>query len=248
MPIITTKTRSLLLARSGTALIFPPSGTVLTDGTITLGATLPQIYSRGAWVRLPAGAITSVGGGAAGLYWCVFSSTTVGQFKNNYASPASLDALAHPASVGTNATGSNVAYTQDTASDITMATVPVAGGSLGVNGGWTGDISFSNSNSASTKRVWVKFGEVDVVRLSLTTSISGRTRPRISNQGAETLQLAQSPVGTAANSASTFNSDLARLEVDTTVAQNITIGVLLPLADIAVGYVIIEFISIELLP
>ena len=75
----------IILAQSAVPLGLLPSGTVAADGTITLATALPTTYSGGMWGRLPAGAVV---GGAAGLYWIVFSSTAVGAVKTSFADPA----------------------------------------------------------------------------------------------------------------------------------------------------------------
>lgn len=54
-----------------------PSGSVGNNGALTLGTALDQVYTNGLYLDFPAGALYA--GSAAGAYWCVMSSTTVGQ-------------------------------------------------------------------------------------------------------------------------------------------------------------------------
>jgi len=98
-----------VLFQTGIPYIKAPSGTVATSGVVTLGTALPTTYDMGAWLYLPAGAVS---GGLAGLYWTVFSSTTVGQVYVNFIDPAvAFDPATRPSGTLTAAVGSNSAYT-----------------------------------------------------------------------------------------------------------------------------------------
>jgi hypothetical protein len=120
-----------ILAQSGVPVGIPASGTVATNGQITLGAALVRSYSSGIWFYLPAGTIA---GGAAGLYWCVMSSNTVGQVYTKFADTSQGFFPYIPTGTLVNAVGSNAAYTQTISVDIILVSIALPGNSLGNNG------------------------------------------------------------------------------------------------------------------
>lgn len=139
------------LDASAVPVCLAPNGTVATNGVVTLGTALPATYSGGIWLRLPAGAVV---GGAAGLYWVVMSSTTVGQVYTAFADPATEFIPYVPAGPLVQAVGSNVGYTQTTGADITLVNVTLPAGTLGPRGmlDILADWHFnSNANSKGTK-------------------------------------------------------------------------------------------------
>lgn len=132
-----------------------PNGTVAADGTITLGTALATTYAGGAWIRLPAGAIV---GGLAGLYWCVFSSTTVGAVKTNFVDASQPFTPYVPAGGLTAAVGSGAAYTQATGAALTVANVLIPGRAMGEYGALRQQHRFSILNNANTKTITGRFG------------------------------------------------------------------------------------------
>lgn len=99
----------LSLAQSGVPVVLPSSGTITSGGAITLLTALPATYSGGAWIYLPAGAVV---GGSAGLYYCLFSSATVGAVKTNYVAAGSTAFTPYiPDGALVAAVGSGSAYT-----------------------------------------------------------------------------------------------------------------------------------------
>lgn len=123
-----------------------PTGSVAANGALTLGTALNAVYSGGIFLYLPAGA--AYAGSAAGLYYCVMSSTTVGVVYNNIAAgvperPATLTSIV--------AAGPG-AYTAPTAVNITLITAPeIAAGRFGVEGGLKAEVIGSNNNSVGGK-------------------------------------------------------------------------------------------------
>ena len=139
-----------VLAQTGIPYIKAPSGTVATNGVVTLGTALPTTYDMGAWVYLPAGAVV---GGLAGLYWVVFSSTTVGQVYTNYIDPAvAFDPSTKPGGTLVTATGSNSAYA-GLATTATFINVNVAGNTVGEHGQIVFNEEFSYNLNANTKQI-----------------------------------------------------------------------------------------------
>jgi hypothetical protein len=143
-----------ILAQSAVPVCLAPNGTVATNGTVTLGTALPTTYSGGIWLRLPAGAVS---GGSAGLYYTVMSSTTVGQVYTEFVDPANPFTPYIPSTLVA-ATGSNVAYTQTTATEITLVNVTLPGGAMGANGSVRSDIYIEYNNSAGNKTFLAKLG------------------------------------------------------------------------------------------
>lgn len=122
-------------------------GTAFANLLWQLCHSVIQTYSRGCWMRLPAGAVV---GGLAGNYWVVMSSTTVGQVKNVYLDPATTDSY-WPSGAPANAVGSNAAYVQSTVADVTIGSTGVPAGLMGDNGMVEGVFHYALTNSGGTK-------------------------------------------------------------------------------------------------
>lgn len=230
--LITPKaTGPYILAQSAVPVILAPNGTVATNGTITLGTALPTIYSGGAWVRLPAGAVS---GGLAGLYWTVFSSTTVGAVKTNFVDVATAFTPYIPSGTLVAATGSNAAYTQTTASDITLANITVAGGMMGPNGALRFHSAWEANNNANAKTYKPFFGGVQMDSNSITTALHASPTMSVKNRGVLTSQLysfnttfnAFKSIDTSTDKALTFTGNLA----------------------VATDYIVLEGFIVEVLP
>lgn len=170
----------IILAQSAVPVALAPNGTVATNGAITLVTALPTTYSGGAWVRLPAGAVV---GGLAGLYWCVFSSTTVGAVKTNFIDPANAFTPYIPSGALVAAVGSNAAYTQTTGADITLANITVPGGAMGSNGSIRTFVRSSYIKAAGNKNIKTFWGSDLVITSAGTTSGGCVQRGVISNRG-----------------------------------------------------------------
>lgn len=139
-----------VLAQTGIPYIKAPSGTVATNGVVTLGTALPTTYDMGAWVYLPAGAVVS---GLAGLYWVVFSSTTVGQVYTNYIDPTvAFDPSTKPSGTLVTATGSNSAYT-GLATTATFISINIPGNTVGEHSQIVFSEEFSYNLNANTKQI-----------------------------------------------------------------------------------------------
>lgn len=226
-----------ILAQSAVPVILAPNGTVATNGTITLGTALPTIYSGGAWVRLPAGAVV---GGLAGLYWTVFSSTTVGAVKTLFVDPATAFTPYVPTVALVAATGSNAAYTQTTAADITLANVTVPGGVMGLSGGLRRETVHSWNNSAGLKSATEKFSAETVGAISGTTTVSGHSFATTRNRGLSNLQVSPmaSAIG-ASSSAAHFTT------VNTDINQSLIFTGQLA---VATDFLVLEYITVEVHP
>lgn len=228
----------VVLAQAAVPVILAPNGTVATNGTITLGTALPTTYAN-AWVYLPAGAVS---GGLAGLYFATFSSTTVGVITTTYKSLAA--AFTPYIATGTVvATGSNSAYTQTTATDITLANITVPGGLMGANGMLRPMAAYASLNNANSKPVKLYLGGTNFGGSSLSmTSLAGAQFVRtVQNRGSQASQVC---LGSSA--ASNFMGvSPTYLSIDTSVNKALTFTAQLTTAT---DYIVLEGFTVEVLP
>jgi hypothetical protein len=226
-----------ILVQSGVPVGIAPNGTVATNGQITLGTALPRVYSGGIWVYLPAGAVS---GGVAGLYWCVMSSTTVGQVYTNFADTSQKFTPYIPTGTLVNAVGSNAAYTQTTGAAIVLVNATVAGNSLGLSGALNVVSETTNNNSAGTKVVEVRLGATVFGSSSVTTNTYLRALYRIINNGSYLSQF-------FSKFAYTYQSQTAsnQAAIDTTVDNSLAFTANI---SAATDYSILESVTIEVLP
>ena len=229
-----------ILAQSAVPVILVPNGTVATNGTITLGTALLTTYSVGAWIRLPANAVV---GGLAGLYWAVFSSTTVGQVYTNFADPATQFIPTIPSGTLVAAVGSNAAYTQTTGSNITLANITLPGGAPGLNGAVVFNVLHGSINNANAKTKFVNLaGNFMPVDTTLVSKAHSGMLTTLRNMGAAGLQVANGYTSDA--SAGNTNS-LTYFAINTAVDQTIAIGCSMATAT---DYVLLASFSIQVLP
>jgi len=172
------------------------SGTIATNGTVTLGTALSSIYSNGIWLYFPAGAVSA---GAAGWYWAVMSSTTVGIVYTSQTS-------------GIPVTGSNSPYTGVT-SAITGPSINVPGLAMGINGTLRFSSSYSCNNTAGSKAVVATFGGSSSISISMTTAVGGAINGLIQNKGSYSSQRYSNLTTTASTGIGGF------LSIDTMVNQ-----------------------------
>jgi hypothetical protein len=168
------------LAFSGIPMIVPSNGTVATNGAITLVTALPAVFPA-AWVYLPAGAVA---GGAAGVYYATFSSTTVGTVYTAFATPQTTVPWSPYIPAGpVAATGSNAAYTQITGGDIILVNALLPGGSLGNNGllRLTAYSACPTNGNTKTFSMGIQGGNINGV--TLTNNLTVRTQIEIHNMG-----------------------------------------------------------------
>lgn len=225
-------------ATTSVPVLIAPNGTIATTGVVTLGTALPVIYAR-AWVWFPAGAVV---GGAAGLYYTTFSSTTVGQVTSSYVAtftPSQVQAPAAPI----NAVGSNAAYTQTTAADLALITYTLPGNSLGVNGQLRCGHEVSVTNSAGVKTYNIKFGGTIIATTGVTTVAQVTGAARIRNRGVANAQVF--PASSTGGAQGTTAAAIVQAAIDTTVAQTVVYSGNLATAT---DFVVIEGVTIESFP
>lgn len=166
------------IVMSGVASGIAPTGTVGANGALTLGTALPNIYSVGLYLYFPAGAVYS--GSAAGSYWCVMSSTTVGTVYNNVL----VDVPSVPSSPTAIVDAGPGAFTGVT-SEVTLASYTIKGGTLGTNGQVRSDETWLANNTAGAKTIRGKFGGTQGMSGSLASNLSLHLMTIFRNRGSE---------------------------------------------------------------
>lgn len=205
-----------IILQGGPPLVLLPNGTVGANGAITLGTALRKTYSNGLWGALPVNAIFS--GSVAGTYWCVMSSTTVGQvFQNTIPNgqPTGFGGAGTPWA-GT----SGIAYTQTTGTNVALLSIPILGATIGPMGRLRVGALCSNNNSAGAKTPLVSLGGSNIiVPAAQTTNLSVNNEKNIFANGATNSQvcMAAGPAGGYGVSA----SNPADLALDMTASQNL---------------------------
>lgn len=222
-----------VIMQAAIACVIANSGTVATNGTVTLGTALPLTYSEGCWLYLPAGAVV---GGSAGWYYAVMSSTTVGVVYTAYM--ATMQAPYIPSGL-TIATGSNSGYTGVT-TQVTMGSVQIPAGVLGAQGSVRYKGTWSYNNSAGAKTARIDFAGQTVVSAAPTTTVAISLDKTVHNRTA-TKQVIQA----AADAQAASSTAVTTLAIDTTA--DITVGFTGQIAT-ATDYLILESARIEICP
>lgn len=175
------------LAVTGVPVIQPPSGSVAANGALTLGVALLEVFSGGSWMYFPAGAVYA--GSAAGLYWTVMSSTTVGTIYNNTLPAGTSPSVVPIAPTAIVAAGPG-AYT-GTASFGTsgMFGISMPGGSMGPNGTLEFLVQVMCPNNASVKTFAVSLGTTQIGNITVTNSRFGGIRRTLRNRGSQSAQI-----------------------------------------------------------
>lgn len=229
-----------ILAASGTPVMVANSGTIATNGTVTLGTALPTTYAA-AFCYFPASAVS--GDATGGIYYVVFSSTTVGVvYAGKYGVANGVGAVAFTPAVPTGTltpvTGSNSAYTGST-TETTLINVTVPAGSIGDNGQVIVIANWATNDSAGAKTGKVYLGASAVgSSVAYTTSTGGSITNSIRNRGALTAQSSQ-VIGGVAAAGSVYTA------INTAASTSITIT-----GDLATATdnVILEGFTVELFP
>lgn len=158
-----------------------PTGSVATNGALTLGTALNQIYTGGIYLFLPSGA--AFAGSAAGFYWCVMTSTTVGTIFNNVLGNGipSVPATATPiVAAGPGAyTGSTSAQT---------VTIPLNPNVLGAAGYARILAMFGTNNTANNKTTTIAVGGTNVFTLTQASQVGVTALTHVFNQASQAVQ------------------------------------------------------------
>ncbi len=215
-----------VIGQGGVPIYILPTGTVAANGAITLGTALLVTESGGLWGYLPAGA--AFAGSAAGFYWIVMSSTTVGTIYNNTYTPGVDDGHVPATPVPIVAAGPG-AYTGVT-TEVTAVSATLPGGSMGPNGSVTHRIGTMNNSSAGAKSVLLKWGTTTVSGAgSVTTSTFKGIVSTVTNRGAANSQFSPAP-GQNDTTASAGGGVANLMAIDTTANVIISITITLAVA------------------
>lgn len=226
---------SAIILQTGVPAGVAPSGTMADNGAITLGTALLKTYSSGLFLFLPANAISA--GSAAGSYWCVMSSTTVGQVFNNTLSGIP-EVPGSPTAFVTTGPG---AFTGATGASRNCGTFVVPGGSMGPRGSVRCNFEWGYTNSVGAKNHIPTFGGTTIVQVNRTTTSHDSTTYRIKNQGVVTVQNAMNV--SEANAAST--GGYIPMAINTAADVSLIVGCQ---TNTATDWIISEACCIEVLP
>ena len=211
-----------LVALVGWPTVMVSSGTSNATGQLTLTTALSYRPLGPTRVRVPAGVV--VGDATGGLYAATFSSTTVCQLTG---SPVTA----------------NAAFTQTTGSAVTLASVAIPGGLMGLNSQLQIRSRWTTLNNANVKTAGIQLGAGAALFGSLASNLTSSLVAEISNRGSLAVQgltpsSLATPFGlstTAAVAEGTTNT-----AVDTTLVFTINNAV-------ATDFVILENFVVELL-
>jgi len=227
----------VILGNKSTGGISGTAGATL--GAFTLDTALPVIYPS-AWMFLPAGAVV---GGAAGFYYCTFSSTTVGICYTNYVSP---DTTAFEPSVPTGtltkATGAAATWTATASADIALVNITVPAGIMGASGKARMSLVLSTTNSSNAKLVKASFGALAFLSSSTTTTLGEWIVREVANvTAAKQITSPLISVGPGTTGVA------LRGTVDTAAAVALKVFGQLHTTDAGAGYIILESYTVEVL-
>lgn len=182
------------LAITAIPMILPSSGSIANNGALTLTTALDKTYTA-CYLYFPANAIAA--GVAAGFYYVVMSSTTVGVIYNNLYS-SGLPAI--PSSPTAFATTGPLAYVQTTAADITCLSIAVIGGIMGINGGLraTQSLGYGSSATAKTAKHFLGGSQFRQIGNSTIGNLSAAVTNTVWNAGSAILQNSPALVNTGA--------------------------------------------------
>jgi hypothetical protein len=175
-----------VLHRAGIPVGLAPSGTMANNGAVTLGTALPSAYAS-CYLHFPASAI--VAGSAAGLYYTIMSSTTVGTVYNNTYTSGIPTIPTSPTAFATTGPGAFTASTART----TLISVTLPGGLMGLNGSLDAESLWTATNNANAKTPFFVFGGgADIFPQAPTSVVSSHDQRLITNRGSASAQVAVS--------------------------------------------------------
>ncbi len=214
-----------VLAQTAVPVILPSSGSSNATGQITLTTALPYQPSGTVSIYLPTGVVTAGSAGTgAGLYSVVFSTTAICQIQ------------------GTGIVTANGAYTQTTASALTLATVAVPAAAMGANGSLRVLPRVTVLNNANTKTFNMQLGGSALANFPIVSNVSTFPILMVTNRGTQASQIG-SPNGSDRNFGNP--SSFYYTSVDTTAAQSL---ILTGNLATATDYLILEGYTVEVIP
>jgi hypothetical protein len=216
------------LGQSRLPMILPSSGSMGNNGALTITTAVDQTYPS-AYFYMPANAI--VAGSTAGFYYGVMSDTTHATLYNNAYSSGTPTIPASPTAFSTTGPG---AYTQTTAVSLTAYTISIPGNTLGIYDEIQVHGLTSYNNTAGAKTLSASYGNFTFGTPAPTTTNAQTFSGGFANTSSTGRQTTIGNLGLSIGSAAAnpvFGS------VDSTVAQNLTVGLKLATAT---DYLIIQ--------
>ena len=203
---------TLALAQSAVPVGIAPTGTMAANGALTCGTALNLTYSS-IWLYFPAGAVYA--GSAAGAYYTVMSSTTLGTVYDNVLGTATPYVPAAPVAIVAAGPG---AYTGITA-ETTLVTVPVPGNLMGINGALESCPLWTMNNSANNKILRVRLGTTVFSSLTQSAAATLQNIIIIRNRGVLDKQIGNhsTSFGFSVSTAAPITGT-----IDTSTDQNVT--------------------------
>jgi hypothetical protein len=199
------------LLQTNVPVFIPSSGSIGNNGALTLTTALDTTYAN-CYLYFPANAI--VAGSAAGLYYTQMSSTTVGTIFNNTYSGGKQTIPSSPTAFATTGPG---AYTQTTATDITLLSTTLPGGAMGAHGSLFLFAQEVMASSGNAKVVKLKIGGSTVNQQGYTTTLQS-TAPRVfRNKGVADRNVSNANTGFNASGTTGPNHTTIDTAVDQTV-------------------------------
>jgi hypothetical protein len=214
----------------GIPFIKAPSGSMANNGAVSGMTALPDTYVGGAYLWLPASAISA--GSGAGWYWFVGSSTTAGTVYNStYTSGIPVAGVT--TAFATTGPG---AFTGDTGV-VTAVSVTLPANVLKLSGRAWFDGSMQVNGTAGAKVITINFGSLTPVSLTLNaTPTAAQVRQAyIQNRGIATRQTYGFAYSNSSNGASGQVS--AQGNLDTTA--NVTCTLTVQTSGAATDYVVL---------
>jgi hypothetical protein len=224
-----------LLFKSNIPFIIPSSGSMGDNGALTVTTTLTFIYPK-AYVYLPASAI--VAGSAAGWYYTVFGSATVGQVFNNLYDPAVGGEPTVPASPTAFVTTGPGAYTQDVAAGRQGPSFTLSAGTLSASGRLWFEFGARCNNTANAKSVSLRQSTTVLTTATLTSQTGINLMAYLEALGATNSQV----VGTYTSIAGgTFNSPPSVFTFNFANALGFNV---FPLTSVATDNMVVAFVRV----
>jgi hypothetical protein len=208
----------IILSQSGVPVGIPSSGSIGNNGALTLTTAFPTTYAD-IYLYFPANAI--VIGSAAGLYYCVMSSTTAGTIYNNTYTSGDPTIPASPTAFSTTGPG---AYTQ-ALSEVTARTNTVPGRMLGSNGVIETIPFFQNNATAGGKNVRTRYGGTLFWSTTQTTPNTVQPMVLIRNQGASNSQNSSSAVAGTGQAGGVPNTGAVDSSIDQALSHTLQLTV-----------------------
>jgi len=158
-------------------MVVPSNYTMGDNGAISGIAAFTATFSSGCYMYLPANGIYA--GSAAGLYYCIMSSTTAGTVYNNTYTSGVPTAPESPTPFVTTGPG---AVVQTSGVILPLLTLTLPAKSLGTNG-YALARGRSFGSGASNKRYYMSLGGIDALCTIISTYPSGEYVQRIDMEG-----------------------------------------------------------------